>query len=195
MATFAILTGKKIASAIASFGKVAATFSQRTHQIAYSALNHVELHHDACYVQALYEATPVNYRKAIADWATYHGKVAFDAKTLTFTYAKRKASKMDEALQVSPADFTKANKGPKASTETALIDKTEKAFNKVLADPKARKADKAFARTMLAHIETYRGPESAQAADNVVELKTRKPRPSRKGMKPAGRKEKAAVAA
>ncbi|EBX4816790.1 hypothetical protein DRY87_24495, partial [Salmonella enterica subsp. enterica serovar Newport] len=62
MTSFAILSGKSLKSAIAGYGKIAATFSQKTHQLAYSALDHVEQHHDAIYCNAIYSATPKNYR-------------------------------------------------------------------------------------------------------------------------------------
>lgn len=178
MATFAILTGKKLASAIAGFGKVAATFTEKTHQLAYSALNHVEQHHDACYVQSLYEATPVNYRSAIVNWATNFGKVTFDATTLTFSYAKGKKSDMEGAMDVSPADFKKES-SKKAGKVVSLADRTESVFTKVLKDPKARKADKAFAKVMLAHIAAYKGESATPTGENVVQLKPARKAPAK----------------
>lgn len=111
MAQFSVLKGKNISKAIAGFGAKAATFSALVHQIAYSALDHVEQHHDACYVQQFYDAAPVNYRAMLVNWFTNFGRVTFDAKALTFTYAKSKASDMDGAMAVSPADFQKEKKG------------------------------------------------------------------------------------
>lgn len=111
MAQFAVLKGKGIAKAIAGFGAKAATFSALVHQIAYSALAHVEEHHDACYVQQFYDAAPLNYRGMLVSWFTNFGRVSFDPKGSTFTYAKTKKSDMDGAMAVSPADFQKEAKG------------------------------------------------------------------------------------
>ena len=79
MTAFAILTGKSLKTAVASYGKTAATFTEKTHQLAYSALNHVEQHHDAIYCNAIYSATPKNYRAAVVKLMTAFGKVAFVA--------------------------------------------------------------------------------------------------------------------
>lgn len=124
MAQFSVLKGKGIAKAIAGFGAKAATFSALVHQIAYSALDHVEQHHDACYVQQFYDAAPVNYRAMLVNWFTNFGRVSFDAKALTFTYVKSKASDMDGAMAVSPAEFQKEKKGgasEKADTQEKVL--------------------------------------------------------------------------
>ncbi|EBW2353252.1 hypothetical protein C9W97_25240, partial [Salmonella enterica subsp. enterica serovar Enteritidis] len=107
MTSFAILSGKSLKSAIAGYGKIAATFSQKTHQLAYSALDHVEQHHDAIYCNAIYSATPKNYRASIVKWLTAFGKVSFDTVKLEFTYSKGKKSDLSAALLISPADYEK----------------------------------------------------------------------------------------
>lgn len=124
MSNFAVLTGAAIGKAIASFGKQIATFKAREHQLAYSALNHVEMHNDPKYLNALYAATPANYRAGLRAWSAAFGRVSFDDKAESgpFVYAKGKTADMDGALAVAPADYVKAQKA-----ETA-----EKAFDEVV---------------------------------------------------------------
>jgi hypothetical protein len=178
--TFTVLEGKKIAGAIKGFGKKCATFSGLVHQIAYSAINHVEAHHDAIYCNAFYNALPVNYRKMVADYMTAFGKVTFDSKDLTLTYAKSKKSDLESALTVSPADFQKTKKagGEKVDTvEKALasfLTRLEAIKDKSGLDPRVIAAAKAIANI---------GKEES----NVVEM----PAPKAKTV----RKPKAAAAA
>jgi hypothetical protein len=49
----------------------------------------------------------------LVNWFTNFGRVTFDAKALTFAYAKSKAGDMEGAMAVSPADFQKEAKGAK----------------------------------------------------------------------------------
>lgn len=131
-APFKILSGKSLKNAIAGYGKKAATFSQATHQLAYSAINHVDEHNCASHINALYQATPTNYRGALRQWACHFGKVKFVTESMTFEYNKSAKSDLEGALSISPADYTKATrKGP--SKTTPLIDRIEKMIQKELA--------------------------------------------------------------
>ena len=60
MTKFTVLSGSAIGKAIVSFGKAIGTFKAREHQLAFSAINHVDLHNDPKYLNALYTATPAN---------------------------------------------------------------------------------------------------------------------------------------
>lgn len=108
MAQFQILTGKALNAAIAGRAKAVATFTEREHQIAYSALHHVELHNDPKYLNALYAVTPANYRKGLRSWSAAFGKVKFDDKAGEFVYVAGKKSNMEGALEVAPANYEKA---------------------------------------------------------------------------------------
>lgn len=113
-AKFAVLTGTALTSAIAGRAKAVATFTEREHQIAYSALNHSAIHNDPKYLNALYTATPVNYRKGLVSWSVAFGNVAFDKKTGVFTYVKNKKTDMDGAMDIAPANFEKQAKAGQA---------------------------------------------------------------------------------
>lgn len=111
----ALLAGSKLGNAIKSHGKAAATFREREHVLAASALNHLQEHGGVEHIQALYEMTPSNYRPALRQWATEFGRCTFkaiDEKTKkplnVFVYAKGKAGNMAGALAISPAEFAKA---------------------------------------------------------------------------------------
>jgi hypothetical protein len=189
MATFKILSGKSLKSAIAGYGKSVSTFTEKTHQLAYSAINHVEEHHDAIYCNALYEATPSNYRAALVIWFKAFGKVTFDSNEKAFTYSKGSKSDLPTALTVSPADYAKGE-STKARAAVALIDRAKGMAEKCVKDEKASRADKAFARAMLKFVKAYAG-ETAEApatADNVVSIdKAKKPAKAAKAkaVKPA----------
>ena len=116
MAKFEILTGAKLGKAINARGAAIATFKEREHQLAYSALNHVEMHGDPKYLNALLEITPANYRAGLVKWSVAYGKVTFDPKALTFAPAMKKKSDLEAAMQVAPADYTKESKGKKTAT-------------------------------------------------------------------------------
>ena len=176
MTAFAILTGKSLKNAVANYGKTASTFTEKTHQLAYSALNHVEQHHDAVYCNAIYSATPKNYRTAVVKWMTAFGKVAFDAAKLVFTYAKGKKSDLPTALATSPAEYEKAKKSTTAKGKAALIDRMAKIADNTLDDDDAGQDDKNFALFMATQIKKYRemtakAKPAAAAGSNVVEIK------------------------
>jgi hypothetical protein len=131
MTKFTILTGSAIGKAINAFGKTIATFKEREHQLAFSALNHVDLHNDPKYLNALYAATPANYRGGLSSWALAFGRVTFDAKEGVFAYAKGKKSDLEAAMDVAPADYAKSQKegaGEKAFDEIAELEKIIKRF-------------------------------------------------------------------
>lgn len=183
MAQFSVLKGKGIAKAIAGFGAKAATFSQLMHQIAYSALNHVEEHHDACYVQQFYDAAPVNYRAMLVTWFTNFGRVSFDAKALTFTYAKSKKSDMDGALAVSPAEFQKESKGGAAKEDTvekviaSMMTRLEAIRDKgTKIDPRIMQAAKGL--VLLAEGKAGQAPAELVKSDKAAKAKKAKPAPA-----------------
>lgn len=144
MAKFEILTGSKLKNAIAGRGKAVATFTEREHQIAYSALHHVEMHSCPSHLNALLDATPANYRRGLVSWATAFGKVSFDAETRAFEYAKGKKSDMEAALEVAPANYEKSTKGadkPKSAfDEIAYLERAVKKFEDENADPRVLQA-------------------------------------------------------
>ncbi|CCF19148.1 protein of unknown function [Pseudorhizobium banfieldiae] len=115
MTKFVVLTGSKLNNAIKGFVKAAATFTEKEHQLAYSALNHVELHNDPKYLNALYAVTPANYRRGLVSWSTAFGKVKFDDKARVFEFAKGKKSDMAQAMEIAPANYEKATKGKPAA--------------------------------------------------------------------------------
>ncbi len=130
--SFKVLTGSKLKAAIAGYGKTVATFSARTHQLAFSAISHVDLHHCPSHLNALYQATPTNYRGAIRKYACAFGKVEFDKDSMSFTYKKDGKSDLDAALTVSPADYEKETKtgAPKATSD--LLTRLERLAKKEL---------------------------------------------------------------
>lgn len=174
MTTFAILTGKSLSKAIAGFGKVVSTFSEKTHQLAYSAINHVEEHHDAIYCTALYNATPANYRAPLAKWLTAFGKVAFDSKKLTFSYSKGKKSDLPTALTVSPADYAKSGKAETGKASKTLFERIEAIISKAMEAGGMSDADEKFADFMEIQLGKYKAiaaRDAKAAAGNVVEMK------------------------
>lgn len=130
MAKFQVLTGKALTSAIAGRAKAIATFTEREHQIAYSALNHVELHNDPKYLNALYSVTPANYRGGLRAWAMAFGKVSFDGESGEFAYAKSKTSDMVQAMEIAPANYQKTTKA-KADTAFDEIKHVEASLKKL----------------------------------------------------------------
>ncbi|THK33468.1 hypothetical protein EHS39_36270 [Ensifer sp. MPMI2T] len=145
MAKFEILTGKKLKNAIAGRGKAVATFTEREHQLAYSALYHVEMHSCASHLNALLEVTPANYRRGLVSWATAFGKVKFDTEARAFEYAKDKKSDMEKALEVAPANYEKAKGADKAKTafdEVAYLERVVKKLDEEGADPRVLQAVK-----------------------------------------------------
>lgn len=165
MTAFAILSGKSLKAAIAGYGKIAATFTEKTHQLAYSAINHVEEHHDAIYCNALYNATPANYRAALVTWMKDFGKLTFDATTKAFTYNKAKKSDLPTALTVSPAEYAKA-----ASTKATNFDEV-KQLESLIKKFEEKKATPAVLNALRGVLRIAQG-KGAPAAENVVAAPT-----------------------
>lgn len=177
MAKFVVLTGSKLNSAISGFGKTVSTFAEREHQLAYSALNHVELHNDPKYLNALYAVTPVNYRKGLVSWSTAFGKVSFNTESRAFEYAKGKTSKMTEAMEIAPANYEKAAGKAKAKGDFDEVKYLEKVVAKLEeegASPRVLQAIKGaltLARTPAAAIVT---PAKAEKPAKVKAAKPAK---------------------
>lgn len=110
MTAFQILTGSALKSAIAGRAKAAASFTEREHQLAASCLMHVEQHSCPSHLNALYQATPTNYRAGLVAWSTAFGRVTFDKDAGVFAYAKGKKTDVDGLLAVAPANFEKQAK-------------------------------------------------------------------------------------
>lgn len=124
--TFDVLKGKSLGAAIKGREKVAATFAAREHQLAYSALVHVDEHHDVIYLNRLYAVTPANYRYGLMMWAKEFGKCRFDSKTREFVFSKGKKSDLKSALNVAPANYKPAkgdNSEPAAFDEIKALEK------------------------------------------------------------------------
>jgi len=152
----AIITGSKLGNAIKSHGKAAATFREREHVLAASALNHLQEHGGVEHIQALYEMTPSNYRPALRQWATEFGRCTFkaiDEKTKkplnVFVYAKGKAGNMAGALAISPAEFAKSPKA-RVPGEFDYVAKVDALASRI--------------KTMLEEFETNNVPMAAIAA-------------------------------
>lgn len=129
MAQFEILSGKSLKSAIAGRGAAIATFTQREHQLAVSALAHLDAHNDVIYVQALYDMSPANYKPSLRKWFVEFGKCGFkandDGNGGAFTYSKSKASNIDEAMKIAPANFEKGGKEGGADGEAKDFDEAK----------------------------------------------------------------------
>lgn len=138
MKNFTVLKGKALANAIAGFGKVSATYTERTHQIAYSAIAHLDEHNCVRHLNALFAATPANYRGAIMKWACHFGKAKFNAESKAFEYSKGKQSDLPSAYLVSPAEFVKPS--GKKSAGTYNPEKRLESFYKELLDNRAKGA-------------------------------------------------------
>ena len=173
MAKFVVLTGSKLNSAISGFGKTVSTFAEREHQLAFSALNHVELHNDPKYLNALYAVTPVNYRKGLVSWSTAYGKVAFNAETRAFEYSKGKKSDMVTAMEIAPANYEKAaGKGkPKADfDEVKYLERVVAKMTEEGASPRVLQAVKGaltLAKTPAPAIEAPAKPAKQKPAKPV----------------------------
>lgn len=133
MTTFAILTGKALKSAIAGRAKAAATFTEREHQIAYSCLHHLEVNSCPSHLNALLDATPVNYRRGLIAWASAYGKAKMNPETRQFEFSKTKKSDLPAALIVAPANYQKMVKAAdetkaKEFDEIAYLERMIKAF-------------------------------------------------------------------
>lgn len=159
MAQFEIITGKALKSAIAGRGQQIATFTQREHQLAVSALAHLGEHNDVIYVQALYDMSPANYQRGLRLWFLEFGKCAFKAnesgKGGTFTYAKGKPSDIEGAMAVAPANFEKEAKA--AASEPKTFDAAEY-LAKVVEKLMKEDADIRVIRAIEGALKVARGP-------------------------------------
>lgn len=115
--SFKVLSGKSLTRAISGYGKTANTFAQRTHQLAYCALLHVEDHNCASHLNTLYLSSPSNHRGMIREYVLAFGKVSFDSEKQEFIYAKSKQSDLKTALAVSPAEYKRENKAAAKSAK------------------------------------------------------------------------------
>lgn len=131
MAQFNVLKGAALGKAIAGQGKAIATFTAREHQLAYSALSHLDEHNDAKYLNALYAVTPANYRGGLRGWAMAFGKASFDTEKGEFGYAKGKKSDLEKAMEVAPANYAKESKGGNAEQPFDEIDYLEKTLKRL----------------------------------------------------------------
>lgn len=171
MAQFAILSGKALKSAIAGRGAQIATFTQREHQLAVSALAHLGDNNDPIYVQALYDMSPSNYRTGLRLWFCEFGKCTFKAdengKGGAFVLAKKRETNLEGAMKVAPANFMKeVNAAAAPAKDFSAADYLAKVVEKLTkegADPRV-----------------IRAVEGAQkvAAGPVVVVRNQKPLPT-----------------
>lgn len=164
MTTFNILKGSALGKAIAGQGKAVATFTAREHQLAYSALSHMEPasegkapSNDPKYINALYAVTPANYRRGLVDWACAFGRVTFDKSKGEFAYAKGKKADLDGALKVAPANFAKAAKKGVSKADVSLMDRVEGLAIKTIENDSASKDDRAFAKALRNFLNMHKG--------------------------------------
>lgn len=181
MAKFAIITGKALKNAIAGRGAQIATFTEREHQLAVSALAHLGEHNDPIYVQALYDMSPSNYRTGLRKWFLEFGKCSFKANDNgtggVFLYAKAKGFDLDGAMAIAPANFEKAqkegNSEPKTFDVAAYL---AKAVDKLTAE----NVDIRVIRAVEGALKVARGP--------VVVVRNQKPLPAAAEKKAAPKK-------
>lgn len=154
MANFSVIKGAALGKAIAGQGKAIATFTAREHQLAYSALVHMEAQddkpasNDVKYLNALLEVTPANYRAGLIGWATAFGRVSYDAKERVFAYAKGKTADLEGAMNVAPANYAKDSNKANAAPAKSLMERVESAANKAIENADASAEDKVFARAL-----------------------------------------------
>ncbi len=148
MAQFAILSGKALKTAIAGRGAQIATFTQREHQLAVSALAHLGENNDPIYVQAIYDMSPSNYRTGLRLWFCEFGKCTFkvaeNGKGGTFVLAKKRETNLDGAMKVAPANFAKevnaATTPAKDFSASEYLAKVVEKLTKENADPRVIRA-------------------------------------------------------
>jgi hypothetical protein len=170
MVKFEIITGKALKSAIAGRGQQIATFTQREHQLAVSALAHLGEHNDVIYVQALYDMSPANYQRGLRLWFLEFGKCTFKAnesgKGGVFVYAKSKPSNVEGAMEIAPANFERASK--EASTEPKAFSVSDY-LAKVVEKLQKEDADIRVIRAIEGALKVASGP--------VVVVRNQKPLP------------------
>lgn len=132
--TIAILKGKALTSAIAGHGKQVATFTEKQHQLALSCLHHADANSCAIPLNALYKATPTNFRAGLKAYAVAFGKVAWDSGAGQFAFAKKRKSDLDGAAKVSPAEYQRASggKGKQDKTEAEELAAFAKRVGKLI---------------------------------------------------------------
>jgi len=162
-----VLKGKTLKNAIAGYGKAVATFSQKTHQLAYSAIVHLEEHNCTSHVQALYDATPINYRSTLRRWFTNFGKCNFSDES-GFAYSKGKASDLATALRVSPAEYVKESNGKKQG-----FDPEKRAISLYEACVKAKSEGMAIDSVLFRNLEAIAKHLTKAESGNVVEMKSK----------------------
>lgn len=114
-----IIKGKELASAIKGGAKKFATMREFFHTLAASALVHVDEHADACHLNSVFAVTPINAQKELIQWATDLGKVKFSVKE-GFKFAAGKASEIEKAIRISPAEYKRETVKKDAVEETEL---------------------------------------------------------------------------
>lgn len=181
MANFRILEGKSLKAAIKGASAKIATFAQLQHELCYGAALHLENHNDAIYVQSVYDMMPSNYKGTVREWFTAFAKCKFNAKENKFELAAGKESDMTSALNISPAEYQKTVKAPKADSvfdELAYLQKVLKKLNDSGASAKAVRGIEATLRALTtpAVEETakivkkpVKKPAKAQAAQGTLE--------------------------
>ncbi|HLP66753.1 MAG TPA: hypothetical protein VK181_04465 [Rhizobium sp.] len=150
MAKFEIITGKALKSAIAGRGKAIATFTEREHQLAVSALAHLENHNEPIYVQALYDMSPANYKRGLCTF-----KAAEQGQGGTFVYAKARPSNIAGAMEIAPANFEKATKEENSEPKAFVV---ADYLSKVVEKLKKEDADVTVIRAVEAAVRVAGGP-------------------------------------
>ena len=89
----------KINAVIATISKNGQKLDTLVHQAAVSCLKHIDMHHNVTVMTKLVDALPASARKnALRDWALAFGKLGWDEDAECFTYAKDKATMLEEAM-------------------------------------------------------------------------------------------------
>ena len=184
MAKFEIISGKALKSAIAGRGKAIATFTEREHQLAVSALAHLDQHNDTIYLQALYDMSPVNYKRGLRLWFVEFGKCTFKADEKgtggTFVLAKKQSTNLEGAMEIAPANFEKATK--EATTEAKAFS-TADYLEKVIEKLKKEDADVTVIRAVEGALRVAGGP--------VLVVRNQRPLPAAGEKKAAAKKPEA----
>lgn len=169
-----LFAGKKIGNAIASHGKAIATHAEKDHVLAASALRHCATENDPCYMQALYDVTPSNYRKPLRTWFTAFGNVSVEtdkAGVVTFKYSKGKKANLDGALNVSPAEYSKApGKAGKAGEYSfkGKLESAVKSLESLLETFEEKKAAPTVIKALEATLDAARKAVKAAAHADIA---------------------------
>jgi hypothetical protein len=114
-----VLSGSALKNAIKGAAKKFATYGEFVHQVTYSCLNHVEGFADPCHLNAFYASAPTDVKRRIRIYSTTFGKVAFDSKTMLFTFSKGKKSDLPTALITSPNEYERQIKADNSNAPAA----------------------------------------------------------------------------